>query len=68
MYFKVLNYLRESKMNICASAECKNIQRKAFLWWESKRKEEQLAIEQNLAILAPVLGTAIGTLLVFIVL
>ncbi len=55
-------------MNICASTGCKNIQRKAFFWWESKRKEEQLAIEQNLAILAPVLSTAIGTLLVFIVL
>ncbi len=55
-------------MNICASTGCKNIQRKAFFWWESKRKEEQLAIEQNLAIFAPALGAAIGTLWVFIVL
>ncbi len=55
-------------MNLLESIGCKNIESRAFLWWESKSKDEKLELESHCAIIAPSIGTMLGTLLVFIAL
>lgn len=55
-------------MSLLESIGYKNIERNAYSWWESKSKDEKLELETYGAILAPAIGTLIGTLLVFIVL
>ncbi len=55
-------------MNLLETIGYKSIERRAFSWWESKSKDEKLELETHAAIIAPAMGTLLGTLLVFIVL
>jgi len=55
-------------MSFLESVGYENIKFTAMSWWESKSKDEQLKLETQFAILAPTIGTVLGTFLVFIVL
>lgn len=54
-------------MGLLNSIEQNGFTQKAASWWQSKSKEEKLAIEQHIAIAAPCMGTLLGTALVFLI-